>query len=207
MAFTVTERRGGSTGLPPAGRPAAVRLEQRRQRFGVVFFVALVIALGTSVAVGLGLSGADAPDVVAAQGAAPPQGQGMSPVPVGGGVLADRLGIAGRAGVDTAGQAGVDRAGATRSDAVPPGRATGTSALSAPAPSASFDGLRLGVTSPDVRVWQAQMHARGWPLHVDGVFGERSDAVARAFQREKGLRVDGVVGVESWTAAWTSPVT
>lgn len=198
MAFTVTGRRGGPAGLTTTGRPAAVRLERRRQKFGAVFFVALVVAMLTSAAVGLGLSRSGAPGVVAAP-AALPGGQGLAPGAARASTSYDRLGLAGRAGVD--------RAPATRGD-VAAGRAvTVAAAPTTPAPSASFSGLRLGVASSDVSVWQAQMRARGWPLQVDGVFGQRSDAVARAFQHEKGLQVDGFVGVETWTAAWTSPVT
>lgn len=59
----------------------------------------------------------------------------------------------------------------------------------------------------DVRVWQAQMTARGWKLAVDGDFGPKSDAVARSFQGEKGLAVDGKVGPKTWSAAWTASVT
>jgi peptidoglycan hydrolase-like protein with peptidoglycan-binding domain len=29
----------------------------------------------------------------------------------------------------------------------------------------------------------------------------------RAFQAEKGLTVDGLVGLGTWNAAWTAPVT
>jgi peptidoglycan hydrolase-like protein with peptidoglycan-binding domain len=48
---------------------------------------------------------------------------------------------------------------------------------------------------------------RGWRLAVDGVFGPRSARVARRFQREKGLIVDGLVGPQTWAAAWRLPVT
>lgn len=59
----------------------------------------------------------------------------------------------------------------------------------------------------DVRTWQRQMKQRGWPLAVDGAFGEESREVARAFQREKGLRYTGKVGRDDWEAAWLAPVT
>ncbi|WP_242614456.1 glycoside hydrolase domain-containing protein [Actinomadura roseirufa] len=59
----------------------------------------------------------------------------------------------------------------------------------------------------DVRAWQRQMHARGWRITVDGAYGASSENVCRAFQREKHLRVDGVVGQATWKAAWDSPVT
>jgi hypothetical protein len=55
--------------------------------------------------------------------------------------------------------------------------------------------------------WQAQMVARGWQLDVDDEYGPASADVARSFQAEKGLDVDGVVGPATWGAAWTAPVT
>ncbi|WP_395106600.1 N-acetylmuramoyl-L-alanine amidase [Actinomadura sp. SCN-SB] len=57
------------------------------------------------------------------------------------------------------------------------------------------------------RTWQARMRARGWNIAVDGVYGPGSEAVCRAFQKEKRLQVDGVVGPKTWAAAWTAPVT
>ncbi|TDD88347.1 peptidoglycan-binding protein [Actinomadura rubrisoli] len=59
----------------------------------------------------------------------------------------------------------------------------------------------------DVTLWQRQMHARGWRIGVDGAYGPTSESVCRAFQREKGLGVDGVVGPKTWAAAWTAPMT
>lgn len=59
----------------------------------------------------------------------------------------------------------------------------------------------------DVRTWQARMRARGWRLDVDGVYGPASDGVCRAFQRQKHLVVDGIVGPRTWNAAWTAPLT
>lgn len=63
------------------------------------------------------------------------------------------------------------------------------------------------MTGLDVRTWQARMRQRGWRIAVDGKYGPESTAVARAFQREKGLRADGKVGRETWAAAWTAPIT
>ncbi|MDH6117542.1 hypothetical protein ABH930_003097 [Kitasatospora sp. GAS204A] len=58
----------------------------------------------------------------------------------------------------------------------------------------------------NVRTWQQRMHDRGWPLTVDGWYGQQSDHVCRQFQQEKGLTVDGIVGPASWAAAWADPV-
>ena len=59
----------------------------------------------------------------------------------------------------------------------------------------------------DVRTWQARMSRRGWRIDVDGAYGPQSREVCLAFQREKRLVVDGIVGPETWRAAWTAPIT
>ncbi|GIG61115.1 hypothetical protein Lfu02_54870 [Longispora fulva] len=59
----------------------------------------------------------------------------------------------------------------------------------------------------DVQTWQTRMAQRGWSIGVDGWYGPQSAGVARAFQQEKHLQVDGVVGPQTWAAAWTAPVT
>ncbi|GAB3695193.1 hypothetical protein GCM10027590_20530 [Nocardiopsis nanhaiensis] len=58
-----------------------------------------------------------------------------------------------------------------------------------------------------VQVWQEQMVTRGWRLDADGVYGNRSQLACRLFQAEKALDVDGIVGEQTWNAAWTEPVT
>jgi peptidoglycan hydrolase-like protein with peptidoglycan-binding domain len=57
------------------------------------------------------------------------------------------------------------------------------------------------------RDWQQQMSNRGWSIGVDDLYGDESEDVCRSFQSEKGLAVDGLVGPETWSAAWTAPVT
>jgi len=66
--------------------------------------------------------------------------------------------------------------------------------------------LGPGSSGADVRAWQQQMARRGWRIQVDGVFGPQSARVARQFQRNKGLLVDGLVGRQTWAAAWRLPV-
>ena len=59
----------------------------------------------------------------------------------------------------------------------------------------------------DLRRWQQQMAGRGWSITADGLYGDQTAGVARKFQSEKGLRVDGLVGPDTWAAAWTAPIT
>ena len=60
---------------------------------------------------------------------------------------------------------------------------------------------------PGIKQWQSHMRKRGWRLTPDGYFGQASRRVAMQFQKEKGLRVDGGVGVDTWKATWEAPVT
>ena len=64
-----------------------------------------------------------------------------------------------------------------------------------------------GQVSDDIRTWQARMAERGWHIEVDGIYGPQTRRIAMAFQAEKGLVVDGLVGPATWAAAWTAPVT
>ncbi len=61
--------------------------------------------------------------------------------------------------------------------------------------------------SANVRIWQAQMRARGWSVKADGYFGAATLKIVRQFQKEKGLTVDGIIGPKTWAAAWTARVT
>ncbi|MEV7123299.1 peptidoglycan recognition protein family protein [Kitasatospora griseola] len=80
-----------------------------------------------------------------------------------------------------------------------------------PAAHPAWPGRYLRAQTPmlhgdDVRQWQQRMRDRGWRIDADGWYGPASAEVARAFQSEKGLGADGVVGPRTWDAAWTAPV-
>jgi peptidoglycan hydrolase-like protein with peptidoglycan-binding domain len=51
-----------------------------------------------------------------------------------------------------------------------------------------------------VRSLQYLLNAHGAGLAVDGLFGAKTDAAVRAFQRAHGLVVDGVVSQQTWSA-------
>ena len=69
--------------------------------------------------------------------------------------------------------------------------------------------------SEDLKRWQQRMKDRGWIIDPDGRYGPKGSnstdtqtgSTAKAFQREKGLKDDGLIGPATWNAAWTAPVT
>jgi peptidoglycan hydrolase-like protein with peptidoglycan-binding domain len=60
--------------------------------------------------------------------------------------------------------------------------------------------VRQGATEHPVRTLQHLLRAREHPVAVDGVFGPKTDAAVRAFQRSRSLAVDGIVGPRTWSA-------
>jgi hypothetical protein len=61
--------------------------------------------------------------------------------------------------------------------------------------------LQRGDTGAPVRELQEMLRrAAGFRGHVDGQFGTGTDRAVRAFQAERGLDVDGVVGSRTWAA-------
>jgi peptidoglycan hydrolase-like protein with peptidoglycan-binding domain len=85
-----------------------------------------------------------------------------------------------------------------------PKPAPGASSSSVPA----FPGtVRRGSRGQAVRAVQFRLRARGWRVAVDGVYGADTEAIVRAFQREKHLTADGISGPATWRALWTAPIT
>jgi peptidoglycan hydrolase-like protein with peptidoglycan-binding domain len=75
-----------------------------------------------------------------------------------------------------------------------------------------FPGRSLMLKSPpmtgnDVLRWQSQMKHRGWSLDANSHYDARTHDVCVQFQHQKGLPETGTVGAQTWTAAWTAPVT
>lgn len=69
--------------------------------------------------------------------------------------------------------------------------------------------------SESLKLWQQRMSDRGWPITVDGLYGPKGATtpqgntaeVTVAFQTEKQLVPDGLIGPATWKAAWEAPVT
>lgn len=90
--------------------------------------------------------------------------------------------------------------------------ATPPSALKAAPKAPAYPGrvLRAGNVRPDaaVRVWQQRMIARGWRSigKADGLFGGKTEAVVRRWQKECRIGVDGDIGPKTWPTPWTRPM-
>ena len=55
--------------------------------------------------------------------------------------------------------------------------------------------LKKGSRGNDVKLLQKYLH-----LYEDGIFGEITEEAVKTFQRRKGLKVDGIVGMATWSA-------
>jgi peptidoglycan hydrolase-like protein with peptidoglycan-binding domain len=60
--------------------------------------------------------------------------------------------------------------------------------------------VRKGDKAHPVPSLQYHLRARGHIVVVDGDFGPQTDAAVRAYQNEKKLAVDGIVGEQTWQA-------
>lgn len=79
-------------------------------------------------------------------------------------------------------------------------------ASKAPDPSkpASWPVIEHGARGPAVRALQERLIAAGFACGAaDGVFGKRTGMALRDYQRSRALDVDGVAGLQTWTALLT----
>ena len=67
--------------------------------------------------------------------------------------------------------------------------------------------LSVGATGPAVTDAQRRLTRQGFRVKADGVFGARTAAAVAAFQRQRGLAPDGVVGPRTWEALDSAVVT
>lgn len=73
-------------------------------------------------------------------------------------------------------------------------------------PAKNIPTLRKGNSNDEVADLQALLNAKyGADLEVDGVFGAKTEAAVKAFQKAHGLTVDGVVGPKTWAAMGIAP--
>lgn len=68
-----------------------------------------------------------------------------------------------------------------------------------PCPFPEHPELKQGAQGDIVRHLQDLLSKSGHPVGVDGDFGQRTDEAVRGFQRARALRVDGVVGRNTWS--------
>ena len=58
--------------------------------------------------------------------------------------------------------------------------------------------LKQGMAGRDVKELQQKLIEWGYRLEADGKFGPMTVAAVKAFQESRGLKVDGIVGVQTW---------
>ena len=80
------------------------------------------------------------------------------------------------------------------------GGSTSGTAAAAPATGTDRPLLKRKDSGDAVRRLQTRLNAHGFKLATDGIFGKGTDAAVRAFQKAKGLAVDGKVGKQTWAA-------
>jgi peptidoglycan hydrolase-like protein with peptidoglycan-binding domain len=69
---------------------------------------------------------------------------------------------------------------------------------------------RDGITGEGLKVWQRQMkEVRGWNGigAISGKYDSNTAKVTVQFQQEKGLKPDGLIGRDTWNAAWNTKIT
>lgn len=59
--------------------------------------------------------------------------------------------------------------------------------------------LRFGNSGLSVRILQRLLLANGYPIRVDGNFGALTETAVKAFQSNRNLTIDGVVGQRTWS--------
>ncbi|MDO5287237.1 MAG: peptidoglycan-binding protein [Actinomycetia bacterium] len=64
----------------------------------------------------------------------------------------------------------------------------------------SYPLVDKGDKGTSVTTAQCYLRANGYAIEVDGVFGAKTTEAVKAFQKAKGLKVDGKVGKHTWTA-------
>ncbi|MDM5196626.1 peptidoglycan-binding protein [Fictibacillus enclensis] len=58
--------------------------------------------------------------------------------------------------------------------------------------------IKLGDRGQDVTRIQARLNDAGGSIKIDGIFGPKTEVRVKGFQKKHHLRVDGIVGRETW---------
>ena len=77
------------------------------------------------------------------------------------------------------------------------GKAIGTTVASV---DVKVPSLKKNASGGSVRALQAILTAAGHSTTVDGSFGSQTEASVKAYQKAKGLTVDGICGQQTWTS-------
>jgi hypothetical protein len=62
--------------------------------------------------------------------------------------------------------------------------------------------VRRGSSGPVVLTIQQRLRRLGYSIAADGIFGPRTEAAVREFQRKRRLTRDGICGANTWAALW-----
>ncbi|MGI2329133.1 peptidoglycan-binding domain-containing protein [Planococcus sp. YIM B11945] len=62
--------------------------------------------------------------------------------------------------------------------------------------------LRKGSVRIEVKLLQWTLNQYGLKTAVDGSFGPKTEKNVRQYQKDKGLKIDGIVGEKTWTAIY-----
>ena len=61
--------------------------------------------------------------------------------------------------------------------------------------------LKKGMQNEYVRAWQTFLNLNGYQCGVaDGIFGNRTQAAVKAYQKAHGLKADGIIGPKTWAS-------
>ena len=58
--------------------------------------------------------------------------------------------------------------------------------------------VAYGSQGSAVRQLQNELNKRGYSLDQDGIFGKKTRAAVRDYQKKNGLKLDGIAGKETW---------
>lgn len=64
--------------------------------------------------------------------------------------------------------------------------------------------VSYGSTGSAVKQLQEALNRHGYSLDVDGVFGDKTKAAVRSYQKKNGLKLDGIAGDETWGSLMNS---